>query len=601
MASDKSQLEIEATINPAKAKAGAAETVGAINQVKQATGEAAEEQGALGTAAENAVEKLTSLRNAGHVLRGVNEIARGGKAAMAGLSAEVRFLGETLGFLAPEFLPVIVAISTITQLWATMSERMDEHAEKAEERGRKEADGLKPYEDALKGILDAQAKIEANDKKQADAEKAKADAAGQRIKLLTDLEREEAHAQYLRDFAAAKSDEERKKAKDDYELRKADIEGKEDVDLANKSVADKDAEIARAKRSLEITTTNRSANSKELGEKQDAATAGENELFNQGISPDENGSYAKGVGEKKKEFEDAFKKLQAARRYAYQLKSQGNNRAAIRAGRIASELEAPYEKAKEEYGKVLQAVADIDQYKAQGDKLRETITSQDQKIEEQQAAIDRMQGELENLKLQATGTFEKSANAKQELALNAQLEADKDKQKKERQARDAELAAQKTAIETKLANPSLTKAQREALEKEQDKNTIAGLKNKESDQTEDNGGKLDPAIKKEIDAQIEQVTKQRGFKRETEAKQQEYNHQEQRLRDMHNPAAMAHWEQMKALLGERATLDQKTAAIIKEINSTLAESNRISHGTLDGILHAQSITDTRLERLEGNL
>jgi hypothetical protein len=236
MAADDSKIKITTEIDPTGAQVGGDQVIDKVRQVEKETHESAEKLN---------VDVLGNLRSVHHLVGGLIELGEGGTAAIGGLAAEGRVATEVFeGMLGP-LAPILLVLTTITQIAIPMvTHAIEEHRKKEEEAVGSSKKDLDDYAgswrkvadtitESLGQILQAQQAVTKEDEKDLSLIKQKASVQKAQATLDEKAAIERLRAKYIADQSDPNlTEEQRKNLKKRFEAEEADIKDKTTVNTA---------------------------------------------------------------------------------------------------------------------------------------------------------------------------------------------------------------------------------------------------------------------------------------------------------------------------------------------------------------------------------
>lgn len=484
MADASDEFRIKATIDTSGASAGADQLVGDVNKIGAATGEAGETAKVGGEKLDTAA--LGNLRSVHHLLTGLMELGQGGTAAIGGLAAEGRVATEVFeGMLGP-LAPIALAFTTITMLAVPMIEKWQEHLTKIADAKDSTGDlkaAAASYKDEIDAILESQKLIEQSDKNQLEAIKGMAAAEAELIRVQKDAAIEKARSEYLAKLTPDMPEADRKKAKEQFDATKSDIEGSSEVAAANLALKTKDEEIAQQKKDLADTQAAMKSDQQRLQAAQDAAASGGNFLALNGIKTDDKGNLTAADGSNAAEAQQ--KKIDETSEALQGLKRQLESEAKLQAehhDRPDADFQASQQRGVEqikqlsdqldqetlhlaELRNAAQAILD---YKTARENFSKAIQADSGKIDAQRDALNSAAQELNTLTQAATVAAQKALNDHTEHTDTSEEEAYKKKRDDEEKERAANREIRRLDLQALMDNPRNTTSQKEDLQRRLD-------------------------------------------------------------------------------------------------------------------------------------
>jgi len=234
-------VKIGAFIDPTGVQAGAGEVVQAVDKI----GTAAKEGGG---SFDNAT--LSNRRNLTHLVHGLLELKEGGIDALGGLATEAYLTGEAMdvamGPIGIVLLGFSIAIPILTRAWGEHKGKVDEN--KTSTDALKTAnDEYKSSIDALLGSLNA---VEESDARRLANLSETQTLASKQIELDKNIAIERVKANYLADYAGAKTQDERDRLTSQFDAAKKGIEAGSAVAIAQEALNGKQKEVDAQKQTL---------------------------------------------------------------------------------------------------------------------------------------------------------------------------------------------------------------------------------------------------------------------------------------------------------------------------------------------------------------
>jgi len=542
-------VKISALIDPTGATDGANRVIQDVDRIegKTKTGAATMDTAALG-----------NLRSVHHLLTGLFELGQGGQAAFGGLAMEGRIATEVFeGMLGP-LAPIALAITTITALAVPMLQQWQEHLTKiadAKDSTNDLKEAATDYKDEIDAILASQKQVEDSDKRQLDAIKGKVTAEAELIKIQKEAAIEKARSEYLAKLTPDMPEADRKKAKEQFEAQKTDIEGASDVASSNLAVKTKVDEIAQQKKDLADTQSGMRLDQKKLQDAQDAAASGANFLALAGIKADDKGNLTSPDGSNAAKAQQ--KKINETSQKLIALREQLTREAATQAehhDRPDAEFQASQQRGAAEVKQLsnqldqqtlhladmrnaAQAILD---YKEAREKFGKAIETDSDKISAQRDALDQATGELNRLTQAALVAGQKAVNNQKELAATTGAEEWQKGLKGFQKQRDEELEARLGAAQASLTKKPDDKATEDLIASLK----IEAIKNKQWDAVAE--GNKDKGFFDLTNQQIKDIGTVTGAKenKQTDAATRKADEQQlqvmkSKIEGSHNPQAIA--------------------------------------------------------------
>jgi hypothetical protein len=316
---DGPQVRIGAFIDPSGAVVGGEQVAAEVDKVAAKTEAAGERVNS---------SVLGNLRSVHHLVGGLIEMGEGGPAAFAGIAAEGRVATEVFeGMLGP-LAPILLILTTITQIAIPMFEAATEKARKAQEEQNKameeanrKADErkdkhveveIKKEADAVRDLAAAYNATNSELERQAAGERAYADNRAAELKATKDLTLAQLEQQKQKELAGAHGEGERNAIEDKYKGLAAEVEGKSDAEIAKlkQHAAQVEIDVNNQERDQIQQQINSLGKQKDELQKKADETAAKAAL--QGVTPDEEGSFGDAYKEAREENHAAVKKANDA-------------------------------------------------------------------------------------------------------------------------------------------------------------------------------------------------------------------------------------------------------------------------------------------------
>jgi hypothetical protein len=484
-------VKIGAFIDSSGARAGAEETVQAIDKVEKKTAES-------GEAADISV--LGNLRSVHHLVGGLIELGEGGTAAIGGIAAEGRVATEVFEGLLGPLAPILLILTTITQIAIPMFEKLEDERKKVEDGKQGVDDYAQKWKDAaaeivaaLGDVLKAQDLVTKMDERDLAAITEKGNAAKNQAKFNTDAETDALREQYIRDQANTNlTEEQRKNLRERFEAGKQDIKDKTTVNVAEIDQREKQSAYDQLQKNIGDQTATRDANQKTVDDLSKIQADAKSQLESKGlkIGKDKDGSDTvtdeKGedeISRLKKESEERKAFLDAQQAYLDGIKrgpvhQYTGELIADQSARVARAKEL-YDKTQEEIGELLAAAKNVNS--------EEAIKAAQANLDKSKEALDATVSKLNQSGVEVTQASHTAFQAHRDAQLNkAQSDQDaldekrKADQEKLRKARDNELAAQQADLAAQIEKATPTQlpdlqTKKAALDKQ-------GIENKKNDE-----------------------------------------------------------------------------------------------------------------------